>query len=146
MGPSESWIMKKTQACRSPENGYWSWKVLIFYPDIWVRTLCCDRLKHVVMWAGSCRLNAMPYLSLSQQNKITRWPSESVPKPAGSDSMRSPSLTVVPWTTASATTVSLPLYRSTCVSRHLQLRTGGFCWCNILLPTCPCWLQPVHSD
>ena len=25
------------------------------------------------------------------------------------------------------TTVLQPLYRSTCVSRHLQLRTGGFC-------------------
>jgi len=24
--------------------------------------------------------------------------------------------------------VSLPSYRSTCASRHLQLRTGGFCW------------------
>jgi len=23
-----------------------------------------------------------------------------------------------------------PLYRSTCVSWHLQLRTGGFCWCS----------------
>ena len=27
-----------------------------------------------------------------------------------------------------------PLYRSTCVSQHLQLRTGGFCWCRVLLP------------
>ena len=26
-----------------------------------------------------------------------------------------------------------PLYRSTCVSRHLQLRSGGFCWCKVLL-------------
>jgi len=44
------------------------------------------------------------------------------------------------------TVVSRPLYRSTCVSRQLQLRTGGFCWCKVLLPTCPCWRQPVHSD
>ena len=33
------------------------------------------------------------------------------------------------------TTVLRPLYRSVCVSRHLQLRTGrGFCWCKVLLP------------
>ena len=36
------------------------------------------------------------------------------------------------------------LYRSTCISWHLQLRTGGFCWCRVLLPTCPCWQQPAH--
>ena len=29
-----------------------------------------------------------------------------------------------------------PLYRSTCVSQHLQLRTGV--WCKVLLPACPC--------
>ena len=23
-----------------------------------------------------------------------------------------------------------PLYRSTCISRHLQLKTGWFCWCE----------------
>jgi len=40
-----------------------------------------------------------------------------------------------------------PVYRSTCVSRmHLQLRTGVFCWCKVLLPACPCWRQPAHSD
>jgi len=44
------------------------------------------------------------------------------------------------------TTVLRPLYRSTGISRHLQLRTGGFCWCKVLLPGCPCWRQPVHSD
>ena len=32
------------------------------------------------------------------------------------------------------TTILRPLYRSTCVSRHLQLRTRGFCWCKVLLP------------
>ena len=31
-----------------------------------------------------------------------------------------------------------PLYRSTYVSSHLQLRTGGFCWWKVLLTTCPC--------
>ena len=36
-------------------------------------------------------------------------------------------------------TVLQPLYRSTCVSRHYQLRTGGFCWCTVLLPVC-LWL------
>jgi len=46
------------------------------------------------------------------------------------------------WTTAA---VLLPLHRSTCVSvsRHLQLRTGGFCWCKVVLPACPCWRQPA---
>jgi len=43
------------------------------------------------------------------------------------------------------TTVLRPLCRSACVSRHLQLRTGRFCRCKVLLPACPCWLQPVHS-
>ena len=38
-----------------------------------------------------------------------------------------------------------PLYRSTCISRHLQLRTGGFCWCKVSLPACPCWRQPARS-
>ena len=28
------------------------------------------------------------------------------------------------------------LYRLSCISKHLQLRTGGFCWCEVLLPTC----------
>ena len=28
------------------------------------------------------------------------------------------------------TTVLWPLYTSTCVSQHLQLRTSAFCWCN----------------
>jgi len=32
-----------------------------------------------------------------------------------------------------------PLYRRTCVSRHPQLRTGGFCWSKVSVPTCPCW-------
>jgi len=34
-------------------------------------------------------------------------------------------------------TILRPLHGSTFVSRHLQLRTGGFC-CKVLLPTCPC--------
>jgi len=33
------------------------------------------------------------------------------------------------------TTVLRPLYRSTCVSRYLLLRTRGFCWCKVLPPT-----------
>ena len=32
------------------------------------------------------------------------------------------------------TRVLRPLYRTTCISWHLQLRTGGFCWCKVLLP------------
>ena len=38
---------------------------------------------------------------------------------------------------SSFTTVEA-LYRSACVCRHLQLRTGRFRWCKVLLPTCPC--------
>jgi len=34
---------------------------------------------------------------------------------------------------AITTTMLWPLYRSTCVSGHLQLGTGGFCWCKVLL-------------
>ena len=40
--------------------------------------------------------------------------------------------------TTTTTTVLWPLYRSTCVSWHLQLRTGGFCQCKVLLPLRPC--------
>jgi len=38
------------------------------------------------------------------------------------------------WTHGNTTTILQPLYRSTCVSRHLQLRTGPCCWCKVLLP------------
>ena len=46
------------------------------------------------------------------------------------------------------TTILRPLYRSTCVSLHLQFRTGGFCWCKALLPTCLCWqqIQPLVNS
>ena len=44
------------------------------------------------------------------------------------------------------TTGLRPLYRSAYVSWHLQLSTGIFRWCNVLLPSCPCWLQPAHLD
>jgi len=30
-----------------------------------------------------------------------------------------------------------PLCRTTCISRHPHLRTGGFWWSNVLLPACP---------
>ena len=38
------------------------------------------------------------------------------------------------------------LYRSTCISWHLQLRTGWFCWCKILLLVCIYWWQAAHSE
>jgi len=41
------------------------------------------------------------------------------------------------------TIVLWPLYTSTCITWHFQLRTGGFCQCKVLLPTCPCWQQPA---
>ena len=44
------------------------------------------------------------------------------------------------------TTFSRPLYIPACVRRHLQLRTGGFCRCNALLPARPCWWQPEQWD
>ena len=44
------------------------------------------------------------------------------------------------------TTILQPLYRSTCVRRHLQLTAGGFCWCKVLLPACLCWLQLVQLN
>ena len=38
-------------------------------------------------------------------------------------------------------------YRSTTGnSRHPELRTGGFCWSKVLLPTCPCWQQLEYLD
>jgi len=37
-----------------------------------------------------------------------------------------------------------PLYRSTCVNQHLQ--NWRICWCKVLVPACPCWWQPAHSD
>ena len=51
------------------------------------------------------------------------------------------------WRTTT-TVVLWPLYKSTCIIRHLQLRTGGFCWCKVLLPVSPCcrhWLDKVHK-
>ena len=44
-------------------------------------------------------------------------------------------------TSTTTTTILRPLYRTTYISRHPQLRTGGFCWSKVLLPTCPCWRQ-----
>ena len=41
------------------------------------------------------------------------------------------------------TTILQPLYRQS-VSQQSQLRTGIFCWSNVLLPVCPCWLQLAH--
>jgi len=37
----------------------------------------------------------------------------------------------------------LPVYRAACISWHLQLRTGVFCWHKVLLPA---WQQPAHFD
>jgi len=42
-------------------------------------------------------------------------------------------------------TTQPPVLRSTCISQHLQLRTGEFRSCKVLLPICPCWRQPEHS-
>jgi len=49
------------------------------------------------------------------------------------------------WTLAT-TTILWPLYRTTCISQHSQLRTGGFCWSEVLLHECPCSRQLVHLD
>ena len=49
------------------------------------------------------------------------------------------SILTISVSTTTTTIVLQPLYRSTCLSQHLQLRTGGFCWCKVLLPAFPCW-------
>jgi len=44
---------------------------------------------------------------------------------------------------------TIPTVLWPCVSRHSQLRTGGFCWSKwskVLLLAGPCWWQLVHSD
>ena len=46
-----------------------------------------------------------------------------------------------------STTRERPLYRSTCVSRHLQLKTARRTLLSaVLLPTCPCWRQPAQPN
>ena len=50
-------------------------------------------------------------------------------------------------------TILQPLYGSTCVSQHLQLRTGGFCCCKptcladvVCLLTTLCWITtPINT-
>jgi len=37
------------------------------------------------------------------------------------------------------TTILWQSWRTTCVSRQPQLRTGGFCWSKVVLPVCPGW-------
>jgi len=38
-----------------------------------------------------------------------------------------------------AAVLTVVVYRSTCISWHLQFRTGEFCWCKVfLLLACPC--------
>ena len=49
-------------------------------------------------------------------------------------------LVVTPDTNAhvtTTTTVLWPLYKSTCVSWHLLLRTVGFCWCRVFIAYMP---------
>jgi len=43
-----------------------------------------------------------------------------------------------PFGIITTTTILHTLYRTTCISQHLQLRTGGFCWSKVLLPACHC--------
>jgi len=55
----------------------------------------------------------------------------------------------ISWHTHTQTTVLTvlwPLYRSTGVSQHPKLRSGGFCWSKVLLPAWLCWQQLAHSD
>jgi len=49
------------------------------------------------------------------------------------------------WSYHTYTKVLWPLYRSTFVSWHPQLRNGRLCWSKVSLPVCPCWWQLVHS-
>ena len=48
--------------------------------------------------------------------------------------------------TTTTTTILQPLYRTTCISQHLQLRTGRFCWSKVLMPMCCCWRQVANLD
>ena len=41
---------------------------------------------------------------------------------------------------------STALRRTTCVSRHPQLRTGGFGWSKVSLSACLCWWHLAHYD
>ena len=50
----------------------------------------------------------------------------------GSQTARYTQTHMLVYTTTTITTVLRPLYRSTYISRHLQVRTGGFCWCKVL--------------
>jgi len=36
--------------------------------------------------------------------------------------------------TSTTTTVLWPLYNTTCIRQHLQLRSGGFCWSEVYCP------------
>ena len=38
-----------------------------------------------------------------------------------------------------------PLYRTTCVNGHPQLRTEGFCWSKVSLRACHCWRKQCIS-
>ena len=40
--------------------------------------------------------------------------------------------------TTTAATILQPLYRSTCINQHVQLRTGGFYWCK--------WVDQLRND
>ena len=44
------------------------------------------------------------------------------------------SITATTTTTTTTTTVLRPLYKTTCVSQHPQLKTGGSCLSKVLLP------------
>jgi len=44
------------------------------------------------------------------------------------------------------TAVFQPLYTSSCVRWHPQIRTGGCCWSEVVLPTCHCWWWRVHLE
>jgi len=51
--------------------------------------------------------------------------------------------------TSGMTTLQKPFhghYTVTCANQHPQLRTGGYCWSKVLLPTHPSWWQVAHSD
>ena len=50
----------------------------------------------------------------------------------GSQTARYTQTHMLVYTTTTITTILWPLYRSTYISRHLQLGTGGFCWCKVL--------------
>ena len=137
--------------------------VAISCPYVWNRQQA--RVGWLQVWIQYARASAWKHLNLMMSNKLWFLPSMLILRfvvlaaavglgrsslvhdkvlayTAGFKGKNYPSCyptnSVIPLTNPTHPFYGWPLHRSTCVSRHFQLRTGGFCWCKVLLPTCPC--------